>query len=167
MHVTLYALMLFIIAWVIHLGWWRWRPPLRQTLALLGLFFLIIAAGLTAGLWLPSGWGPQSGGEIAYAMVLDVPLTLAYIAFYSAIEEDSPSLAMVAMAQRAGARGCAREDFAAVINDDLVGGSRLDALARDGFVRIVDARCQLTAKGRRWARAAAGIARIFGFHKGA
>jgi len=167
MHLTIYALGLFGAAWVIHLGWWNWAPPRRHTPALLVLFLSVLAIGMAVGPRWSGGWGPQDGWEMAYVLVLAGPLALAYVAFYSAIEEDSPSLALVAMTQRAGANGCQREDFSVIINDDLLSGSRLAALARDGYVQITGGRCQLTTKGRRLARALAVVARLFGFSKSA
>jgi hypothetical protein len=79
--------------------------------------------------------------------VFYIPTTLAYICFYSAIEEDSPSVRLVALT--ANKKECRLEDYYSIINNQLLVDSRLRAMVRDGLLTQWNNRYALTKKGLR------------------
>jgi hypothetical protein len=96
-----------------------------------------------------------------YLSLCYVPLFLAYICFYSAIEEDSPSISMIKYTKLKGQ--CCFEDYKLIINNDLLIGSRLEAMIRDGFVEKKNEIYFLTNKGILWGKIFSSAASFFNF----
>jgi hypothetical protein len=144
-----------MLALFVHLGWWRLRVPKSQTPALLLIFLgaLPLAAILRALVPATEGVMPASLEEWLYVTVVYVPVSLAYIATYSAVEEDSPSLRIVRYVADAGSAGRSRDDLSNILNDQVLLGSRLQAMVRDGLVLERDGFYALTDRGRALARA--------------
>lgn len=89
--------------------------------------------------------------DIARLALLLGSLSLAYIAVYSAIEDDSPSMAMVKMAWQARPAGCSEGDLARIMDDRLFLDQRLEAMRRDGWITGGAEVVTLTSLGRFWA----------------
>ncbi|MEX1049870.1 MAG: hypothetical protein WED15_10100 [Akkermansiaceae bacterium] len=106
------------------------------------LLFVVLQRGDVDGL-------PLWADTARLALMLG-SLSLAYIAVYSAIEDDSPSMAMVKMAWQAGGRGCTEADFRTVMNDHLFLDQRIEAMKRDGWVVQSGDAIVLTPLGRIW-----------------
>lgn len=85
--------------------------------------------------------------QFFHISVFYIPVMLAYICFYSAVEENSPSLGLIALT--AQKRECKFEDYLEIINDTLLTDSRLPAMIRDGLLIKVGGYYQLTPKGWR------------------
>ena len=148
MKLILYCLLSFPFAWMIHLCIWRIALPNRHTRALLIIFFstfvlLLIASSVSI---LPR----LTWAQILQLLVLYVPTALAYICFYSAIEEDSPSVGLIALTARK--EKCMREDYYVVINDAFLVKSRLHAMIRDGLLTNTGEYYSLTPEGLWWGR---------------
>jgi hypothetical protein len=160
MIVLSYALALTAITLGLHILMWRTALPQRQSRALLFIFLGVLSAGLLgafAGL-LP----PLTLIEAAHVAIVQISGALAYICLYSAIEADSPTVGIVQFTAAAGQRGRRRDEYTAIINDELLLGSRFRAMIRDGFVREQSGRYCLTAKGEQLARMFARASRVFG-----
>ena len=146
MNVILHCLLSFSMGWLIHFMICRVSPPKKHTRALLIIFistlFVTLIAGLTGVL------AKLSWLQAFHIAVFYIPTTLAYICFYSAIEEDSPSVGLIALTTRQGK--CQIEDYAEVINDQLLIDSRLPAMVRDGLLTHSKGLYQLTTKAFVW-----------------
>ena len=90
-----------------------------------------------------------------------IPVFLAYICFYSAIEEDSPSVGLIKLTQFN--KQCTIEDYAKIINNDLLIVSRLEAMKRDQFLEHKDGIYTLTKKGRLWGKIFSIASSLFNF----
>jgi hypothetical protein len=103
--------------------------------------------------------------QAAHVALTQIAGALAYVCLYSAIEADSPTVAIVQFTAEAGARGRCRDEYLAIINDDLLLGSRFRAMIRDGFVREQSGSYQLTEKGVRMARFFTLTSRLLGMSR--
>jgi hypothetical protein len=107
---------LFVVAFLIHLLWWRIRLPYRQLQVLFKWFMLFFPIGLgganALGLW-SSGW--LVSPATAVVALLYFSLTITYVITYSALEADSPTLSLMRwVAQRPdGASEAELESFMA------------------------------------------------------
>jgi hypothetical protein len=111
--------------------------------SLLALLLFAMFPLLRGGDW-------ASWADTARLALLLGSLSLAYVAVYSAIEDDSPSMALVKMAWQAGGRGCSEEQFRAVMDDRLFLDQRIEAMRRDGWVVKSGDGIVLTPLGRLW-----------------
>lgn len=148
MKVVLYCLLSLSLAWLIHLVIWRVALPMRHTRTLLLIFFSVLGVTLVASL--ASVLPVLTWAEILQLAVFYVPTALAYICFYSAIEEDSPSVGIIALTSNK--KKCQIDDYYSIVNDDLLVSSRINAMVRDRLLTESGARYQLTAKGFRLGR---------------
>jgi hypothetical protein len=87
---------LFVLAFLIHLVWWRIRLPYRQLPTLFKWFLLFLPLSLGTlnflGLWpVERGVSPAT----AVVALLYFSLTLTYAITYSALEADSPTLTLI------------------------------------------------------------------------
>ena len=143
------ALGLFAGALALHLMVWRIGVPRRQTRTLLLLFISVLAGALAAILNWPRTVGIDllAPWEIAQAAALYIALMLAYIATYSALEVDSPSLVMVREVFGAGAGGISRKEFERAMTAERLIDPRLQDMLRDGLVLYRQGRLVITRKG--------------------
>jgi len=167
MRTFLFALGLLAFAFAVHWSVWRVRIPKRQTLALLVIFFSVLFLGLLASQvtqGLP--WTPSGLVEVLHVALFHTAVTLSYIVLYSAIEEDSPTLKLVRFVEQAGDEGRHPDELYGVITDELIVGSRLDAMTRDGMITKDGEMCRLTPKGRGTAQLFRTTATLMGLRKG-
>jgi hypothetical protein len=159
MAALLASLALFGIAWLLHLAWWRASLPRRHSAALLCLFAaLALGAGL-AWLALPSRLLPPAA--IPGALALYLGAAACYLIVYTGVEQTSPTLVIIRALEGAGRDGCSDADLAALITEDLFVRPRLEALALDGLLAPAGNGWSLTPRGRRAARIACAVARLF------
>jgi len=143
-----YTLGLLASAWVLQVGIWRTYPRLNTFKNLLLIFFGVLAIGaLILFQWLLAG----SALEIKVLKLLHFSLcygllSLSYISFYSLIQGESPSIAIVMMIREFKDGLPIQEAINGLDNEDVV-GIRLKELERDGFIVTKDGSCQLTASG--------------------
>lgn len=154
MKLAAFCIALTMLAFVVHVVWWRIRVPHKQIPTLLLIFLSAFPASAVVGFIVPAlaGAMPVTIGEWLHVAVVYVPVSLAYVATYSAVEEDSPSLRIVRFVADAGAFGRSRDDLSTILNDDVLVGSRLRAMVRDGLVVESGGRYALTSRGLTLAR---------------
>ena len=145
MKIFYYCLPTLAVAWLIHFGVWRVSLPKKQTRALLVIFLSTIVVTLVASLMamLPK----LTWIELLHVMIFYIPTSLAYVCFYSAIEEDSPSIGLIQLTKKN--IECRLEDYYSIINSELLIESRLGAMIRDGLLIRAGDNYQLTMKGTR------------------
>ena len=155
MHLLIYSLAVFLLAFGIHLVLWFVRVPRRPYPALLALFALagLAAAALQPFLpaalaaFYPSGFWPWAAAALFHAAG-----SLSYIIVYSALEQDSPSVTMVKFTELGGPNGRARNDYNQILSDDLIIHSRLRAMVEGQLARRHGNRFTLAPKGAFWNR---------------
>jgi hypothetical protein len=148
---------LFIVSlgFVVHVAWWRVRPPHRQTRALLLIFF-VLGALVLGSLWIASfdptagAFRPVCPADYCQAALLVSSFASAYIITYSAIEADSPTLVLVRTIAAAGAKGLGDAELQTEASDDVLVKPRIADLVRDGLLSVDQQHYQLTKKGRRF-----------------
>lgn len=161
----LLTLTLFALALGLHFIWWRWRLPRHHTLALLGVFaavplgaaLLLPAAGLLPAL----SWLDLPGIALFYGGACG-----CYLITYAGVEETSPSLVIIRALERAGAAGCSHADLGACVTEERFITPRIVALQRDKMVAPTGQGARLTPAGRRVARLATALARLFNLDEG-
>lgn len=154
MHVAGFAALLLLTTFLLHVAIWRVRLPKAHTRALLVLFFGTLPLALAINTLLPAGWPLRLTGfwEHAHVCLFHIAMSLAYIEFYTAIEEESPSLTLLLFVEQAGDAGRDEGELLGLIDDQFIVGGRLRALVRAGVVAQSSGRYRLTASGRAWAR---------------
>jgi hypothetical protein len=168
MPLALFALATFAAAFALHAVLWRVRLPASHTAALLAIFLGTLPAALLLGALWPAlaPYAPRAPWQYLLAATFHVALSLAYVAFYSAIEGDSPSCQIVSAVARAGAAGLRRGDLGGVIDNESVLMSRIRAMVRDRMVFQEGEALRLTPEGRLLARFYLAVERLFGLPRG-
>lgn len=130
MSVLGYGLGAMLVALVLQVFWVRWREPANHARVIMVVFGL---CSLLGGFLL---WQTPSSDwcELARYLLLTGSLSVMYLIVYAAVEDDSPSMAMVYFAAQAGAEGRSRGEFRQVLRDDLLFGERVAAMKREGWL---------------------------------
>lgn len=151
MKLASFCVALLAVTFLVHLVWWRIQIPRRQLPTLLLVFFGALPLSAAVGFVVPglARSMPTTIGEWLHVAVVYLPVSLAYVATYSAVEEDSPSLRIVQYVADAGAVGRSRDDLSTILNDDILLRSRFGAMVRDGLVVDSGGLYALTNRGRR------------------
>jgi len=162
MRPALWSLGILVFAFAIHIILWRIKRPTAQRGALLRIFgaVFLLFLSVVAALSLLSFW------ECLHVGICYAPLALSYIALYSAIEADSPSLTMVKFVAAAGGAGRVREDFERVINDTTLVEQRLKAMVDEGMAVREGNMLGITPKGLGMARLFSAAARLLNLNPG-
>lgn len=170
------SLVATLVAFVFLLGAqvivWRVLRPAGHYLTLAALF--VVALGLTIALvavaapvpalaaWLvPTGFR-----EWANFVLLTTAVTLAYMVTYSAVQADSPSMAMLLYIERAGADGLRHEDLAATLDDRVVIIPRLEDLVIGALAAVHGGRYVINGRGALLARLYIGYRSLLKMEKG-
>ncbi len=153
MSVLVYGICIFLFAFFLHLVIWKIRVPKKnQTIVLLEIFFTVLvlsifmAKAFSQSNFFGVAW-PQTLYEYLAFVLLYASLTFGYIASYSAIEVDSPSLTMVLSIAKETKNGLDKEKFYSSLTDELLVIPRLKDLVSDKMVFVEKDKYQLTAKG--------------------
>jgi len=153
MEVLLYCFAALACAFVVQIGIVRLTKPANHASVILGVFGFFSIASIVSFFVFSHGSGDVAAhwtDTVRLALLL-ASLSLAYIAVYSAIEDDSPSMAMVKMAWKNGPKGCGEVDFALVMDDALFLDQRIEAMVRDRWIVRTNGGAKLTPLGRFWA----------------
>jgi hypothetical protein len=153
MRILLLGTFIFFLALSLHLAIWRLCLPKRHRKALLRIFlatfFVIIFV-----IWILSSRDLIPGifrihyfSEVIHTFIFVIAFTFSYIITYSAVEANSPSLAIIKTIARAGDEGLGKEKLLMMLNNDVLIRPRLADLLTDGLVSITDGRYRLTSKG--------------------
>jgi hypothetical protein len=136
MQLAFNAFGLFLIAFLLHLAWWRIRLPKRQLPALFKGFVLFFPLGLCAlkagGLWPAALFTSPATAVVG---LLYFSLVITYVITYSALEGDSPTLSLMRwIAQHPeGVREQDLEDF--IASRPFI-QARLKALEADDLTEV-------------------------------
>jgi hypothetical protein len=152
MRLFLAGVVLLTLAFVVHVITWRIHRPRRPIRVLLCIF---AATPLVAvPIYFAFGSLPAVNGaslaDSARILLFYVSFSLVYVILYSAIEVQSPSLAIVSYVASCGSAGCSETDIANHIIDDEGVSARIDSMKAAKMIVIGDGRCALTLSGRLW-----------------
>jgi hypothetical protein len=147
MSILSYGLLLFFAAFILHIIIWRIRLPENHTKALLLLFFAVLFIGIVFHVFI-AGKEEIVLPQIIQTAFLYVSIALAYIATYSAIEADSPSLVMIMNIAKQGKKGFDRAAFFDKLQDDTLVIPRIDDLLTGGFVHEEQGKLKITSRAR-------------------
>lgn len=158
---------LLLLSLIVHLVLWRVRSPRHPLPTLLVIFlFFTPLAGAGAHVLLADAESWLGVWEWAMLALFYCPVSLAYVATFSAIEEDSPTLKIMLYASRAGSRGCSRDELRPVVGEDVILDSRMGALVTSGVVDRDERGYSLSPKGRLLARLFVWFYSILGIRGG-
>ena len=147
MAVFVSGLALLAIALVIHVIWWRLKVPRRQPLTLAMLFLSVAVLGFAAiyAADLFSGGLPLP--RLLLAFLLYGSGAVVYLIFFSAMEEDSPSLTLIRLISEAGPRGIHRDDLLRVVERHSYIKVRIDMMVSDGMAVETPTGLRLASQG--------------------
>jgi uncharacterized protein YacL len=164
MKMLFWGSIIFCLALCVHLIVWKVRIPKSQTKTLLQIFmgtlFICLIAIWCISRFAMAGrpWILHEFSDHLNVILFFVSLTLAYVATYSAIEVDSPSLLIIKSIAESGNSGLDRGKLYQVLNDELLVKSRIRDLVNDGFICLRADKYKLTSRGFL-------LARIFIFYR--
>ena len=166
MTVLLAGIGLLFLPFCVQLALWRIFIPRRQIRALLVIFVLVplIAVGVLQIVGMPDVLATLSAAEIIRLAIFYVSCALMYIVLYSAIEEQSPTLAIVSYVAKRPQ--CTDADLVDKFGKGHELSSRIELLARSEFVRQESGRYRLSPAGQRFAKLFDAANRLFGLESG-
>ena len=166
MTVLLAGIGLLFLSFCAQLVLWRIFIPSRQIRALLVIFVLVplIAVGLLQITGMGDVLATLSAAEIVRLAIFYLSCALTYIVLYSAIEEQSPTLAIISYV--AGRSQCAGTDLVERFGKGHELSQRIELLARSEFVRQEGDRYRLAPAGHRFAKLFDAANRLFGLESG-
>jgi hypothetical protein len=154
MFIVIYGVLLFFIAFFIHLLIWRIHLPKNHTKVLLIIFLEV----LLVGIFLLFNLQKFNLFEYLQLCFLFISMALAYITTYSGIEVQSPSLKIVLKIAEAGTNGLNRGALYSAFTDNLLVEPRIKDLAKDKMIYLDSNKFKLLAKG-------VLLARLFIFYR--
>jgi hypothetical protein len=157
---------LLFLSFCAQLVLWRIFVPGRQIRALLVVFFLVpmIVFGVVQIAGTPVVLATLSGPEIVRLAFFYVSCALTYIVLYSAIEEQSPTLAIISYV--ANKPRCTGADLVDKFGKGHELSNRIELLARSEFVKHESNRYRLAPAGDRLAKLFDAANRLFGIESG-
>lgn len=148
------GMIIFCIAFLLHLMIWKIHVPKSHKRTLLQIFFatllisFIILSFVTNLLII----------EYLHIFLLFVALTLAYITTYSSIEVDSPTLVIINAIVNAGKNGLEKNMLIERLSEEMLIEPRIKDLLADKMIYLSDKKYKLTKSGL-W------LAKIFTFYR--
>jgi len=141
----------FCLAISLHLVIWKIKLPDRQLGCLLQVFCSIFILWLALGIILQCNiinlGLTFSLPEILHITLLYISLSLSYVAAYSTIEADSPSLRINIILLEKGETGIDRPELLRSLNMEQYFASRVGRLVGDKMIKKIDGGYALDAKG--------------------
>jgi len=144
----------FFTAFLLHFFIWKIHIPRgNHTKILLYIFFGTFIAGsliITKNplIFMSGAAYIETFPDYLELFIFYTSLTLAYLATYSAIEVDSPSLAIVKIIADNASSGLEREEVCDILNDEILVKRRIDDLIKDKMIYLTgDNRYRITKKG--------------------
>jgi hypothetical protein len=133
---------LFLLPMLVHLTLWKIRLPKNQLRALLLIFaaFLVLWAIAAFVFSVPMV-------TVLHITLYYVSLSLSYVAFYAAIEVDSPTLTLVHFIEQAGPNGVSSEEAGRFLAERPFFGTRITNLLESGLIREENGRFVVIGKG--------------------
>jgi hypothetical protein len=157
---------LLFLSFCAQLVLWRIFIPDRQIRALLVIFFLVpwVVIGVLQITGTPTVLAMLSAAEGVRLAIFYVSCTLVYIVLYSAIEEQSPTLAIVSYVAKRPQ--CTDADLVDKFGKGHELSHRIELLARSEFVTQESGRYRLAPAGRRFAKLFDAANRLFSLESG-
>jgi hypothetical protein len=156
------GILLFLIAFFIHLFIWKIHLPKNHTKVLLIIFGWVFLVGI----WFLSYLNPLGPFGYAQLGVLFFSMMLAYLTTYSGIEVESTSLRMMLDIAGAGSKGLASQALAEAFSDDSLVGLRLKDLVKDRMIILDGQKYRLAPKGAVLVRLFIGYRKLLNAGKG-
>ncbi|MDP2923151.1 MAG: hypothetical protein Q8O30_05455 [Candidatus Omnitrophota bacterium] len=153
MGVLFCGIITFVLAFVIHLVIWKvCLAKINHTVVLLGIFLGTLIVVIIVSRTLQNSlsykiFRLETGFDYLDFLILYGSLILAYIATYSAIEVDSPSLVIILNIAKAGPNGLDRIMLHNIMNDENLVMPRIKDLVNDKMVYFDNDRYKLSPKG--------------------
>lgn len=167
-----WALVAFLLSVAVQVVVWRLRPPSTGYVGFLGLSATVLSLFL-AGFW--SAQSAQVAGagflprglpdSINFAMVYG-SLVLAYMTTYSAVQGDSPTMAILARLEKSGSAGLTFEMLLKELDDQILVVARLNDLIAGGLVRQSGGRYVMAPRGAMMAAVYAVYRKLLRMEKG-
>jgi predicted permease len=138
---------LFVIAFVVHLIWWRLKVPRRQSLTLLALF-LTIATGGFAMIYVTDLFaGELPVPRLLLAILLLGSFCIVYLILFSALEADSPTLTLIRLIADAGLPGIHGDELMRAMERHSYVQIRIDQMIADGMAVETPTGLRLASQG--------------------
>jgi hypothetical protein len=165
MAVLVTGVALFVLSFLAQIALKHVWFPTRRTQGLLVLYALVpLAAILVAAVTGRAVW--FSAPESVRLALAYVAVSLAYIALYSAVEIQSPTLAIVTNLANAGTKGRTKLELSGRFTRNFAITGRFALLEDGGWVRCEGEIVRLTPQGRFYAELFERASRVFGLIKG-
>jgi hypothetical protein len=163
MRLLIAGLALLAISFIAHLVIWRVCAVKRPILALLGIFAAapLLTALISGGIAIHPVPPSLSVTDIVRIALFYVSCALVYICVYSAIEAQSPTLAIVTCIASRGGAGCTEPELAELLTAETGLRERIGLMEAGGMVVLSGDRCALTPQGRLWARVFESAGNLF------
>jgi hypothetical protein len=145
--VLISGLALLAIALVIHVIWWRLKVPRRQPFVLVMLLLAVAVCGFAVIYATDLFSGELPLPRFALAFLLYGSGGVVYLIFFSAMEEDSPSLTLIRLISEAGPRGVHRDELMQVIERHSYIKVRIDMMVSDGMAVETPSGLRLASQG--------------------
>lgn len=142
------AILAFSLLIVVQMVVWRVRKKRGHYTSLSVISILVLLVSLA------EFWYLQTVTPFEYwnFVMLYAAMALSYMITYSAVQADSPTMAILLQMERAGARGSSREELLAQLNDAVLILPRLDDLVIGNLVVRSGDRYRITERGSLLAR---------------
>ena len=166
MTVLLAGIGLLFLAFCVQLVLWRIFIPSRQIRALVVIFFLVplVVFGVVQLIGTPIALTALSPAEVVRLASFYVSCALTYIVLFSAIEEQSPTLAIVSYVAKEPQ--CTGGDLVDRFGKGHELSHRIELLDRSEFVKREGDRYWLAPAGDRLAKLFDAANRLFGIEPG-
>lgn len=172
MEVLLSTLLAFCALIVVQLLVWRVRRPSGQYVGLGGLSLSVLVVSL-AGMYAiqlkTSGSVrllPATGVDYFNFVVLYTALVMAYMTTYSAVQADSPTMAILLRIEQAGSKGLSLEEMLRELDDGILVMPRLDDLVTSKLVSLQGGRYVIQPRGALLAKTQKFYRALLGMEKG-
>lgn len=146
--------------------WWRKNLPCQPTRALLFIFFGSFIVSLFIYCFFTKTFTILEFQKIIQFLLFYGSSALVYIILYSAIEQQSPTLAIIYYIVQSGKKGCDAELLKQHLNASNEIKIRLTLIEKSGWIFLSNKGWQLTEKGYQMAHLFKYAAIIFGLNKG-
>jgi len=153
---------LLFVSFILHVLWWRINMPHRSTIALLICFFGVLILAILYLCLFPSTFD-YSLIDISKMILLYTSCTFVYIIVYSAVEDQSPTLAIAYyLKKQSHAGGCDDNSLNNFLKADAAIRRRIFSMEKSGFIQKNHDHWFLTKKGKFFASIFDYSAKIFG-----
>ena len=159
------AFFLLFISFVVHVVWWRIKVPTNTTRVFLFIFTIVLIMGLML-MQLLELINSYSWHDFMRFFLLYAGSALVYIILYSAIEQQSPTLALIDCISQHGEEGSDEESLKKIINPDKEIEARLLVMRNGRWLQSHDNIWRLTPTGKRIAYLFDYAAVLFGLSLG-